>query len=165
MLCRVNFAYGQVLWLKGLRGWSEVVSELRQGNAFVFLQNFWPEVGLGFVADSCAYLLSFMQTPKMFLSDNFGQLSARAAKVVGSWCSCGSLTGGKSMSRRAPGNPRQQWGCSLLRLMETNHAWGSDGIVVTLVMLTTNTFASILAWFWEEKNHCALTDFCSCLFN
>lgn len=33
-----------------------------------------------------------------------------------------------------------------------------------MVILTTNTFASILEWFWDDKNHCALTGFRSCLF-
>lgn len=105
-----------------------------------------------------------MHTAKMFVRDDFGQLSAWAANVFGSCCSCGSLTAGEPVSRKAPGNQRRQRSCSLLRMMETNDIWVSDGIVLTLVMLTTNTFASIPACFWEDENHCALTDFCSCLF-
>lgn len=45
----------------------------------------------------CAYLLSLMHTSKVFVRGKFGHLSALAAKVVRSWHSCGSLTGGQAV--------------------------------------------------------------------
>lgn len=41
--------------------------------------------------------------------------------MVGSWHSCGSLTGGEPVFRKAPGNQRQQRDCSLLSLIESNY--------------------------------------------